>query len=231
MNLLFDLDGTLTDPREGILACFKYALQRLQLETPSDPELERFIGPPLKESFATLVGSDDGARVERAVTYYRERFAAQGIFENKVYPGIADALARLCERGALLFVATSKPTVFAERIVEHFALGRFFGAVYGSELSGANADKKDLLARVLDAESLSPADTVMIGDRAHDVLGARANNVFPVGVLWGCGARQELLSAGARLLCEEPSGLAADVASLASRLRVPALNSAPSGES
>jgi phosphoglycolate phosphatase len=120
--------------------------------------------------------------------------------------------------------------VFAERIVEHFALGRFFGAVYGSELSEANADKKNLLARILDAESLSPADTVMIGDRAHDVLGASANNVFPVGVLWGYGARQELLSAGARLLCAEPSGLA-DVASLASRLRVPALNSAPFGES
>jgi phosphoglycolate phosphatase len=230
MNLLFDLDGTLTDPRQGILACFKYALHRLQLKTPSDSELERFIGPPLKESFAILVGSDDGARVERAVTYYRERFAAQGIFENEVYPGMADALSRLCDRGAFLFVATSKPTVFAERIVEHFALARFFGAVYGSELSGTNADKKDLLARVLDAESLSPADTVMIGDRAQDVLGARANSVFPVGVLWGYGSRQELLSAGARLLCEEPSGLA-DVASLANRLRVPAVNSAPSGES
>lgn len=207
MNLLFDLDGTLTDPRQGILACFKYALQRLQLETPPDPELERFIGPPLKESFAILVGSDDGERVERAVTYYRERFAAQGIFENKVYPGMADALSQLRDRGALLFVATSKPTVFAERIVEHFALGRFFGAVYGSELSGANADKKNLLARVLDAESLAPADTVMIGDRAHDVLGARANGLFPVGVLWGYGSRAELLAAGARWLCAEPRRL------------------------
>lgn len=207
MNLLFDLDGTLTDPRQGILACFKYALQRLQLETPPDPELERFIGPPLKESFVTLVGAGDGERVERAVTYYRERFAAQGIFENKVYPGMADALSRLRDRGALLFVATSKPTVFAERIVEHFALGRFLGAVYGSELSGANADKKNLLARILDAESLSPADTVMIGDRAHDILGALANNVFPVGALWGYGSRAELLAAGARLLCAEPRRL------------------------
>jgi len=230
MNLLFDLDGTLTDPRQGILGCFKYALQRLQLETPPAAELERFIGPPLKESFAALVGSDDGERVERAVTYYRERFAAQGIFENEVYPGMVDALSGLRDRGAFLFVATSKPTVFAERIVEHFALGRFFGAVYGSELSGANADKKTLLAHVLDAASLSPADTVMIGDRAHDVLGARANNVFPVGVLWGYGSRQELLLAGARLLCEEPSGLA-DVASLANRLRVSALNSALAGDS
>jgi len=207
MNLLFDLDGTLTDPRQGILGCFKYALQRLQIKTPPDPELERFIGPPLKESFATLVGSDDGERVERAVTYYRERFAARGIFENEVYPGMVDALSGLCDRGAFLFVATSKPTLFAERIVEHFGMGSFFRAVYGSELNGANADKKDLLAHVLDAESLSPADTVMIGDRAHDVLGARANHVFPVGVLWGYGSRAELMAAGARLLCEEPRRL------------------------
>lgn len=230
MNLLFDLDGTLTDPRQGILACFKYSLRRLQLKAPPDLELERFIGPPLRESFAALVGRDDGERVEQAITYYRERFATVGIFENDVYPGMVETLSRLRDRGALLFVATSKPTVFAERIIEHFELDRFFSAVYGSELSGANADKKDLLARVLDAESLSPADTVMIGDRAHDVLGARANNIFPVGVLWGYGSREELLSAGARLLCEEPSGLA-DVASLGNRLRGAAVNSALSGES
>lgn len=230
MNLLFDLDGTLTDPRQGILACFKYSLRRLQLKAPPDLELERFIGPPLRESFAALVGRDDGERVEQAITYYRERFATVGIFENDVYPGMVETLSRLRDRGALLFVATSKPTVFAERIVEHFELDRFFSAVYGSELSGANADKKDLLARLLDAESLSPADTVMIGDRAHDVLGARANNIFPVGVLWGYGSREELLAAGARLLCEEPSGLA-DVASLGNRLRGAAVNSALSGES
>lgn len=207
MNLLFDLDGTLTDPRQGILACFRYALHELRLNVPEDAELERFIGPPLKETFATLIGSEDDGRVAQAVLLYRERFAAQGIFENNIYAGITNVLRRLSDGGSALFVATSKPTVFAERIVEHFGIGPFFRAVYGSELNGANADKKDLLAYLLRAESLPAAHTVMIGDRAHDILSALANEIFPVGVLWGYGSREELSSAGARLLCDEPKNL------------------------
>jgi phosphoglycolate phosphatase len=206
MNLLFDLDGTLIDPRQGILACFEYALREFRLNVPEEA-LESFIGPPLKESFGALFGSADEERVEKAILLYRERFAAKGVFENRVYAGIPDALQRFCDDGFALFIATSKPTVFAQRIVEYFGFGRFFRAVYGSELSGANADKKDLLAHLLRAESLSAVDTVMIGDRSHDALGARANGIFPVGVLWGYGSRQELLSAGARLLCEEPRQL------------------------
>jgi phosphoglycolate phosphatase len=207
MNVLFDLDGTLTDPKEGIIACFRYALETLGLDSPGDQELARFIGPPLRESLSTLVGANEEAVVQQAITLYRERFAAQGMFENNLYPGISEALEQLQNDGLFLFVATSKPTVFAERIVEHFGLDRFFSNVYGSELSGANAGKKDLLAHVLRAESLSPTGTVMVGDRAHDVLGARANGLFSVGVLWGYGSREELVAAGAGALYDAPRAL------------------------
>jgi phosphoglycolate phosphatase len=204
MNVLFDLDGTLTDPREGILACFKYALQKLQVPAPIDRELERFIGPPLWESFSTLCGSNDKGVVEQAVVLYRERFAAKGMFENRIYPGIADALASLQQARAQLFVVTSKARVFAEPIVEHFGLRRFFRSVHGSELDGSYAEKSELIARTLSSESLAADETVMVGDRAHDVIGAKANGVFSVGALWGFGSREELTSAGADLLCESP---------------------------
>jgi phosphoglycolate phosphatase len=207
MNILFDLDGTLTDPKEGIVACFKHALVTLGREAPDDSQLTRLIGPPLGESLSALVGPNNQAQVEQAVTLYRARFAEKGMFENSLYPGIRDALHQLHDRGQSLFVATSKPRMFAERIVDYFGLGRIFRSVYGSELNGANADKRDLIAHILRAESLSPSETIMVGDRAHDILGARVNGLFPVGALWGYGSREELVSAGAGALCEEPGML------------------------
>jgi len=207
MNVLFDLDGTLTNPREGILACFKYALNALQVESPADRTLEGLIGPPLRESFTALLGVDDEARIDRAISLYRERFSLKGLYENALYPGISEALVLLREMGCTLFVATSKPHVFAQRIIDYFKLGEFFRAVHGSELDGSNADKTKLIAHVLRAESLTPTETIMIGDRAHDVVGAKVNSVVPIGVLWGYGSRQELATAGADLLCEEPQML------------------------
>ena len=194
LNVLFDLDGTLTDPREGIVACLKYALLGLGHNCPSDLDLARFIGPPLQESFAVLLHSTDPKQINAAVELYRQRFSSKGRLENSVYPGIHSALTTL--RGhALLFVTTSKPRVFAERIGEHFGLKEYFCAIYGS-------------AHVLKAESLSPHSTVMVGDRAHDIVGAKAHGVFPIGVLWGYGSYDELVAAGATTLCEQPEMLA-----------------------
>jgi phosphoglycolate phosphatase len=207
VNVLFDLDGTLTDPREGILACFKHALEKLQVAAPTDRELEGFIGPPLWESFSTLCGSNDKGVVEQAVALYRERFATKGMFENRIYSGIADALASFQQARVQLFVVTSKARLFAEPIVEYFGLRRFFLSVHGSELDGSYADKSELIAKVLCSESLTPDETVMIGDRAHDVIGAKANGIFSVGALWGFGSRDELVSAGADLLCKAPNML------------------------
>lgn len=207
MNVLLDLDGTLTDPREGIVGCIKYALNELAHGCPGDSELSRYIGPPLQETFSVLLRSTDPARINTAVALYRARFAVTGMFENSVYPGITEALSDLQELGAVLYVATSKPQAYAVKIVEHFGLREFFRAVYGSELDGTRSSKADLIAHILKTESLSPASTCMVGDRLHDVVGAKANSVFPVGVLWGYGSRDELVSAGAAALCESPATL------------------------
>jgi len=206
MNILFDLDGTLTDPREGIVGCIRHALCELGRACPPDRELERFIGPPLQESFFGLL-SADSAKVAAAMRLYRERFAATGMFENVVYPEMETALAALKDRGAALYVATSKPAVFAERILEHFGLARYFEAIHGSELDGTRADKGELIAHVLGMHGMAAAEACMVGDRRHDMQGAAANGLRAVGVLWGYGSRDELLAAGATVLCERPAGL------------------------
>jgi phosphoglycolate phosphatase len=223
VNLIFDLDGTLTDPREGILACFKHALSALGAGCVSDRALEDFIGPPLRESFAGILGDGNRALVEQAVALYRERFAAQGLFENKPYPGIDRLLAQLDERGDRLFVATVKPGVFAERIVRHFGFKQYFRAVYGSELDGTNTDKGVLVAHMLEEQSLDSADSILIGDRASDVAAARANRILSIGVLWGYGSKQELIEARANWLCEKPRVLAQIVGTISYDSRVSAV--------
>lgn len=205
VNVLFDLDGTLTDPREGIIACMRHALLALHRPVPEDYELNSFIGPPLRDSFRQILASRED--VDAAVAAYRDRFTAVGMFENAVYEGIPQALESLLSGGARLFVATSKPRMFAERILEHFELAKYFSAIYGSELNGDLSDKGELISYVLAKSELPSADTVMVGDRRHDVIGALANGVFPAGALWGYGSREELAAAGAEKLYEEPSQL------------------------
>ena len=207
MNVLLDLDGTLTDPREGIVACLRHALCSIGIQPPEDRELERFIGPPLQESLALLLDPRNKQQVGKAIALYRERFLTKGMFENAVYPGIREALHHLRDRGATLYVATSKPQVFAERTIEHFGLGGLFRSVHGSELDGTRSNKAELIAHLLNAESLTREATVMVGDRSHDVAGAMANGVCPIGALWGYGSREELTAAGAKVLCEHPSML------------------------
>jgi phosphoglycolate phosphatase len=207
LHVFFDLDGTLTDPREGITRCLRYALQKLGYSSPEDAELERYIGPPLQQNFATLLQSHDAELIARAVSCYRERFASVGLFENAVYPGIEDALTVLQEQQRRLYVVTSKPTIFAKQILDHFGLSRFFRSIYGSELDGTRADKTDLIAYVLTRENISTNLAIMVGDREHDVQGALRNAVGAVGVLWGYGSRQELLQAGASSLCDNPAHL------------------------
>ena len=206
--LLFDLDGTLTDPREGITRSIAYALERMGREPPELEQLTFAIGPPLRRSLATLLGDDSSAAVERALGLYRERFADVGLFENAVYDGIAEALRLLDEQGATLYVATSKPRVYAERIVRHFGLDAHFVAIHGCELDGTREDKRDLLAHLLPHHGVAPSEATMIGDRGADMIAARHHGVRAIGALWGFGSREELEQAGAQLLCERPSELA-----------------------
>ena len=174
---------------------------------PPPGELVWCIGPPLLQSFEEMLG--DPAEAERALALYRERFGEVGLFENEVYPGIVDVLAECQARGLRLFVATSKPVVYAERISEHFGLSRFFEAVCGAELDGTRSDKTGLLAWVLAEHGLEPAGTVMIGDRRHDIIGARNNGMRAIGVTYVYGGRAGLAGAGADWIVDTPTEIAA----------------------
>lgn len=207
MNLLFDLDGTLTDPREGITRCIAHALERMGVAPPPLETLHFAIGPPLRASFARLLGDSRPESVELAVAHYRERFADVGLFENRPYEGIGEVLAGLRASGAALFVATSKPQVYAGRIVKHFGLDAHFLAVHGCELDGTREDKRDLLAHLLPHHGLAPGRTVMIGDRGADMVAARHHNLHALGAGWGYGDAGELLGAGAHALCPTPRDL------------------------
>jgi phosphoglycolate phosphatase len=202
-TLIFDLDGTLTDPREGIARSYDYALRRLGLPTPPLQELERHIGPPLRQAFAILLDTDVPERIEHAVSLYREHFSEKGLYENTPYAGVHALLAQLVAAGHRLFVCTSKAQVYAERILAHFALAGHFAGVYGPGLDGHPADKADLLATLIAREALEPAQAVMIGDRKHDILAARRNGTRGLGMLHGFGDRAELEAAGADLICAD----------------------------
>ena len=207
--ILFDLDGTLTDPREGITRSIAYALEKLGLEPPPLDDLTFAIGPPLRGSLARLIGRDEREIVERALAFYRERFADVGLFENRPYDGIVEALTQIAGSGAPLFVATSKPEVYARRIVDHFGLHVHFVAVHGCELDGRREDKRDLIAHMIAEHGLDPARSVMVGDRSNDMIAARHHGLRAIGALWGYGSRDELDKAGAQSLCEAPLALPA----------------------
>jgi phosphoglycolate phosphatase len=211
---LFDLDGTLTDPREGITRSIAYALERLEIEPPPLAELEFAIGPPLRPSLARLIGTDSREAVEIALAHYRERFADVGLFENRLYDGIVEALEALRASGATLVVATSKPAVYARRIVEHFGLGRHFADVHGCELDGTREDKRDLIAHILPHHGFAAARAVMIGDRGADMRAARHHGLGALGALWGFGTRDELADHGAHALCESPRELSGALANI-----------------
>jgi len=200
--IFFDLDGTLTDPKLGITSSIQYALQRLDLPVPSQDELTWCIGPPLRSSFVTMLGGE--ARADLAVSLYRERFGDIGLYENKVYPDIEHILAALKQSHGRLFVATSKASVFAERIIDHFRLRDYFERVFGAELDGTRADKADLLAYALKNAAVNPKRALMIGDRSHDIIGAKKNGMAAVGVLYGYGSERELIEAGASHICATP---------------------------
>ena len=206
--ILFDLDGTLTDPREGITRCIAHALEHMGLEPPPLDALTFAIGPPLRASFARLLGRDDRESVERAIALYRERFANVGLFENSPYEGIAATLARVRESGAAMIVCTSKPLVYARRIVEHFDLHVHFDAIHGCELDGTREDKRDLMEYLLPRHGIAPSEAAMVGDRGADMRAARHHGLRAIGVLWGYGSAEELQEHGAHELCERPGELA-----------------------
>ncbi|MBQ5682119.1 MAG: HAD family hydrolase [Peptococcaceae bacterium] len=195
--LLFDLDGTLTNPQEGITKCVQHALRAFGIEEPDLEKLIPFIGPPLIQSFMEFYNmSEEDAR--KAVAVYRERFSTVGLFENFPYPGIADMLAELKAQGKILAVASSKPTIYVRRILEKFELAPYFDVIEGSNLDGTRVDKKEVIAEVLSQlDNPSADDLLMIGDRKFDVIGARETGFGCVGVRFGFAAPDELEQSGA----------------------------------
>ncbi|MCD5992028.1 HAD family hydrolase [Pseudomonas sp. CDFA 602] len=192
-NILFDLDGTLTDPRLGITRSIQFALAQLGIDEPDITRLEHFIAPPLLQAFMQFYHMDE-ARAWQAVGFYRERFRVTGLYENQMFEGVVPLLEALGEQGRQLYIATSKPWEFAREIARHFDFARHFKVIYGSELDGTRTDKVELIAHLLAEEKLDPAQTLMIGDRKHDLIGALRNGLDVAAVGYGFGSREELMA-------------------------------------
>jgi phosphoglycolate phosphatase len=192
-TILFDLDGTLTDPREGITRSIQFALAQLGIDEPDLRQLEHFIGPPLLQAFMQFYAFDE-AKAWQAVNFYRERFKVTGLYENLVFEGVGDLLSSLNAQGRTLYIATSKPHVFAREIARHFDFAKHFKVIYGSELDGTRTSKVELIAHLLEQEQLDPAQTLMIGDRKHDLIGAHSNGLESVAVGYGFGSEEEILA-------------------------------------
>ncbi len=206
--IFFDLDGTLTDPCEGITNSVAYALEKFGIHTEDKRELVKFIGPPLLESFNKYYGFDE-KQSRQALTYYREYFTSKGMTENIVYDGIEDMLKALIDGGKTLCVATSKPEPFAKTILENFKLSRYFKFIAGSELDGSRAKKNEVIEYALEqCEFVDRSKTIMVGDREHDILGAAKCSLDSIGVLFGYGSREELESAGATYIAETVDDIA-----------------------
>lgn len=204
-NVFFDLDGTLTDPRIGITKSLQYALEKLGEPVPDTDALLWCIGPPLKESFARLLNTEDESLAEKAISYYRERYGEIGKYENEVYESIPETLSKLKETECRLYVVTSKPLVYAKDILHHFRLSEYFDDIYGSELGGRFNDKGDLITHILACEPVESAHCLMVGDRRHDIIGAKKNGIKSIGVTYGYGTREELAEAGADYIVNEPA--------------------------
>jgi phosphoglycolate phosphatase len=213
-TLLFDLDGTLTDNYPGISRSIAHALVAMGIEPPAPAVLRRCVGPPLRESFAWLLDTHDPAVIEHAIALYRERYGDVGWRENVLYDGVEDAMARLSE-SAPLYVCTSKPEVFARRIVTLFGLLPYVRRVYGADLDGALDDKAKLFAHAARSEGFDPEAAILIGDRAQDVRAARLNGASVIGVLWGYGSAEELAQAHA--IAAAPADLDEAIARVSAR--------------
>lgn len=206
--VLFDLDGTLTDAGPGIINCVRYALDSLGVDHPDDATMRTFLGPPLYVTFGEHFGMND-EQVRRAIDLYRERYHDVGMFENEVYAGIPQVLDHLRENNVRLAIATSKPEYSATRILEHFHLACYFEFIGADDLHGSRSSKQAVIAHVLTNTGLDPTSQSlqMVGDRRHDVAGARAHGIATIGVLWGYGDEAELSAAGAACIVREPAEL------------------------
>lgn len=202
-NILIDLDGTLTDPKVGITTSARYGLNKIGHPIADDVNIDWIIGPPLQASLAKILNvAVDDVLAEQALMGYRERFAVTGLYENHVFDDVAETLKTLQQQGYRLFLATAKPEVYARQILEHFELLQYFVHPYGSELNGERTNKAELIAYIIEKEQLDPAECVMVGDREHDIFGARHNGIETIAVEYGYGTDEELTAANPKARIE-----------------------------
>ena len=212
-SILLDLDGTLSDSRPGIAACFRYTLRELGHDPEKAGDLTWAVGPPIAVSIRQLLQPYGDDRLDLGLTVYRARYSEVGIYDCSVYPGVVGMLDALRNAGLTMFVATSKRRDFADRVIDHLGLRPYMRGVYGALPGGGLDHKHDLLEHILTNERIDAGSTTMLGDRMHDIHAARENAISSVGALWGYGDRAELEAAGADALAAEP----ADVVALATR--------------
>lgn len=212
-HILIDLDGTLTDPKQGIIRSVHYAMEKLNKPLATDTALDWMIGPPLKASLAKILNVDVNHHLaEEALLAYRERYSTIGLFENELYPNVIEALRELKSRGYNVFLATSKPTVYATKILECFEIYQYFTGIYGSEITGENSSKAMLIDKLIRTEKLHPQNCIMVGDREYDIFGAKENNIRSIAVACGYAQEGELQQAGADFYISQFSDILAILA-------------------
>lgn len=202
-NVFFDLDGTLTDSAEGIINSVEYSLNRLGITDYERSDLYRFIGPPLHDSFKEFFGLSEEKCTE-GIRLYREYFSVKGIYENKLYDGVRELLEKTKASGRIVVLATSKPQEFAEEILRHFDIAKYFDHIAAAEMNGKRNRKEDVINYALEISGAEREETVMVGDRNFDILGAKSAGISSIGVLYGFGTEAELREAGADFIAKTP---------------------------
>jgi len=205
-SILFDLDGTIADTKEGIINCYKYSLKEMGAEVPSDEVLHSFIGPPIHGNFASLLPED---KVNDAVKCYLNRTIKNKVHltENSIFNGVEEIVEKLSKTGFDLYVCTSKSEPIAKEVVNHFDINKYFKNIYGASADGSKASKELIIERAINENNLTIKNTIMIGDRAHDIEGAKSHGLRAIGVAWGYGSKEELQKAGADKYVETPDEL------------------------
>lgn len=203
-HILFDLDGTLTDSSEGIINCVIEAFSKFGIEIKDRNELKCFIGPPLAQTFHSYYGLDE-EQTKEAIQFFRKRYEVTGLFENRLYDGIAEALSYLKSNGKTLMMATSKPYVFAEKILEHFNIRQYFDFISGATMDEKRVEKEEVIKYIIDTyPDLDRSKMLMVGDTKYDILGAKQFSIDSMGVLYGFGTKKELEDAGAEYIVATP---------------------------
>jgi phosphoglycolate phosphatase len=203
-NIFFDLDGTLADPKESIIRSFQFALEHLGQPRIDESKILEFIGPPLRLSFAKVLSAGNKTVIEKAVSLFRQRFSKEGIAEYEIYSGIAEMLSELYQKSYRLCVVTSKPKIYADKIIRQFGLDRWIDGVFGPELDGRLDDKTELVAHIIRNLDLLPNETVMVGDRREDIMAGKSNGTLTLAVTYGFGSQKEIRESAPDYICHNP---------------------------